>query len=141
MKAFSILFLFVVVGCHFKTDKDNINVKNIEITKQLKDSIIGNPIKIENIEVAQNEFPILLNWNEAKIETKNLGNGWRLPSKDEITILLRYKDSINFVNGFYWSDSEWNEDAALSFAFYKDITDGYTGKNGTIHVYAVRDLQ
>ena len=48
-----------------------------------------------------------MNWNNAKIACEALGDGWRLPSKDELNILYKHKDKIGgFTNYTYWSNSE-----------------------------------
>ncbi len=44
--------------------------------------IIGNTIKIENFELAENDFPDKLNHYEAEIVCGELGERWRLPTKD-----------------------------------------------------------
>jgi hypothetical protein len=70
-------------------------------------SIIDKPFKISNLEVAQKDFPNLLNWKDAIEACAKLGDGWRLPTKDELNILLKNKDKIGgFAIGFYWSSSE-----------------------------------
>ena len=69
--------------------------------------IIGNPIKIENLEVAQYDFPKEMNWYNAKAECAKLGKGWRLPTKDELNVMYKYKDKIGgFANNGYWSSTE-----------------------------------
>ena len=70
---------------------------------------IGRPIKVGNIEVAQYDFPQLLNWEDAKKACASIGNGWRLPDINELYILYNNKDKIgNFVQNGYWSSSETN---------------------------------
>jgi len=67
--------------------------------------IIGKPIKIENLEVAQNDFPKVMTWYEAKKACYALGSRWRLPTKDELDIL--YKNKIGgFADGYYWSSTK-----------------------------------
>ena len=91
--------------------------------------IIGTPIKIGNLEVAQNDFPKWMNWDEANSACEGLGNGWRLPTKDELNLICEnYKkidsaapyderylienyDRIN-ISGTFWSSTGSN---------YKDI--------------------
>jgi len=58
------------------------------------DSIIGKPIRIRNLEVAQNDFPKEMTWYDAKKACTDLGNGWRLPTKDELNLLYINKDKI-----------------------------------------------
>jgi hypothetical protein len=75
--------------------------------KFFKFEIIGKPIKIGNLEVAQFDFPNTYS-NQDKIfsEFRFLGNGWRLPTKDELNTLYLNKDKIGgFKNDYYWSIS------------------------------------
>ena len=70
-------------------------------------SIIGNPIKIGNLLVAQNDFPKEMGSNEADKVCKKLGNGWRLPSIDELKLIYKLAQKNNAgnfsMNRYYWS--------------------------------------
>ena len=69
--------------------------------------IIGKTIKIGNLLVAQNDFPNAMNWDDAKKVCTEIGEGWRLPTEDELMILLKNKDKIGgFANAAYWSSTE-----------------------------------
>jgi hypothetical protein len=69
--------------------------------------IIGKPIKIDNLLVAQKDFPDEMEWDEAKKSCQALGSGWRLPTKTELRILYKNRYKIGgFRNTFYWSSSE-----------------------------------
>lgn len=80
-----------------------------------KDSIIGKPIVLEKFEIAQHDFPPLLNWDDAVKVCASLGDGWRLPTKDELQLFYKsneslsisnnnsYWSSTNFEKGYYWS--------------------------------------
>ena len=102
-------------------------------------SIIGKPIRIGSIEVAQNDFPKTMIWNDAVKACTDLGNGWKLPTKYELNLMYLNKDKIGgFANSYYWSSTEDSNDVAWiqSFGY------GYQGnfsKNLTINnVRAVR---
>lgn len=76
----------------------------ITIFCSAQSAIIGNPIKLSNLEIAQYTFPNSMNWTEALDICKVLGNGWKLPSKEQLDILYRNKEVIGgFVNDAYWS--------------------------------------
>jgi hypothetical protein len=64
--------------------------------------------KIGNLEIALNDFQNVMNWEDAKNACNNLGNGWRLPNKDELNVLYKNKYIIGGFNDFliYWSASE-----------------------------------
>ena len=98
------------------------------IGKPIK-NIIGKPIKIGNIEVAQYDFPERMNREYAKKACAYLGEGWRLPSKEELNILYQNKvaiggffegDSIDNAISVYWSSTE----ADLNGAWVQDFDGG-----------------
>ena len=102
----SVLILVVVIYLISKKIKKE-PLKNFGVKTSNK--ITGRPFKIGNLEVAQNNFPEDINWTEAKKVCDTLGEGWRLPSKDELNILF----DINKVNDIlclgwkrYWTHSE-----------------------------------
>ena len=66
--------------------------------------IIGKPYQLKNIEVARNDFPNKQTWNDAIAKCKGLGEGWRLPTLDELNKLYNNKDKIG---GFKDSYFEW----------------------------------
>ncbi len=45
--------------------------------------IIGTTYKLDSIEIAQYDLPTTVTWYNAKRECKELGKGWRLPTKEE----------------------------------------------------------
>lgn len=100
--------------------------------------IIGKSIKIGNLEVAQNDFPKEMNWDDAKKACKVLGDGWRLPTIDELNIIYQNRDKFGgFANSYYWSSSESDNNVAYlqgSFSGGKD----YASKYGAFYVRAVR---
>ena len=102
--------------------------------------IIGVPIKIGEIEVAQHDFPNEMTWDEAKKECESLGSGWRLPNEDELNTLYQNKDKIGgfFTFNFYWSSTEYDN---LNFAWFQDFDDGDQDndyKTNSYHVRAIR---
>jgi hypothetical protein len=67
---------------------------------------IGIPIRIGNIEIAQYDFQKEINWFESNDITIELGDGWRLPNKQELNLLFTNKDKIGgFKSKAYWSSS------------------------------------
>jgi len=109
-------------------------------------SIIGKSIKIDNLEIAQYDFPNQMNWDEAQKACASLGNGWRLPTKYELEILNKNKNG-GFTNGGYWSSTE----GAFLFAWQQafiiadqpntilpSASSGWGIKYSTNHVRAIR---
>jgi hypothetical protein len=109
--------------------------------------VIGKPIKIGNLLVAENDFPDTMDWNEAKKACRALGKGWRLPTKSELNLLYNNKreEKIRgFVNGNYWSSTEagygavWLQD----FSSFRDGGGGQGNldKASNLNVRAIRSL-
>ena len=74
-------------------------------------------------------------WNSAKTWCSNYGQGWYLPSLDELKVIYNNKDKMNFLlsnlgcttlgTGWYWSSSEWYEYSSNSYYTYKlDFSSG-----------------
>lgn len=66
--------------------------------------IIGKPIKIGNLLVAEYDFPEYMNFEDAKKACRALGKGWRLPSVSESNMMYKRRDKIeNKDDTFYWN--------------------------------------
>ena len=88
--------------------------------------IIGTPIKIGKLEVAQNNFPKDMNWNDAVKACANLGSGWRLPTKDELNLMYLNKDKIGgFASDYYWSSTEYVFLGEPTSAWIQGFSDGH----------------
>jgi hypothetical protein len=135
-------------GIPFATTINTASDKRYYSDLELKElnkpvNIIGKPIQIGNLLVAQNEFPIKSGWNSAKLACIGLGNGWRLPTKDELYILYQNKNVLrNFSKYGYWSSTEGS---VAEVAYYQDFTNGLTkpsisNKLSTWGVRAVKSL-
>ena len=94
-------------------------------------NIIGNPIKIGNLEVSQHNYSSN-GWDDAKKMISDLGSGWRLPTVEELTTLFQNKDKIDNISTLtsYWT-SKVDVDAA--FAVAGDVTDGGSFKFEITH--------
>ena len=111
-------------------------------------SIIGNPIKIGNLLVAQNDFPEAVSWDDAKTACKALGKGWRLPTKIELNTLYLNKTKIGASsNKTYWNSTEYGEQKGqfvyFKYAWTQYFADGEQSTNDKEienHVRAVRTL-
>lgn len=101
--------------------------------------IIGTPIKIENLEIAQYDFPDELEWEEATKACNLLGDGWRLPSKIELNTLYQNMDKIGGAYYLYWSSTEYK----TAFAWTQIFNGGKQsamGKCMELYVRAVRTI-
>jgi len=100
----------------------------------------------ETMQVAKEDFPNEMNWYNAMSACQNLGNGWRLPSIDELKAMyeqLHKQGKGNLKNGGrYWSSSE--DDANDAWYFYFEDGEAsnspYGNKDYTNQVRAVRTL-
>ncbi len=105
-----LIFFFFIVSCNFLSDPPRNN-------KDYK-RIIGKPILIGNLEIAEYDFPNKMSWVDALNECAALGDDWHLPSKDELNKLYRYKDKIgSFNKEIYWSSSGYNYEEAWAQSF------------------------
>ncbi|MHB1277927.1 MAG: Lcl domain-containing protein [Bacteroidia bacterium] len=69
-----------------------------------QDPILGTPVKVGSIEVAQFDFPEEMAWKDAKKAWTKVGEGWRLPSSNELELLYDNKEKIGgFKDNQYWS--------------------------------------
>ena len=95
----------------------------------------------ETMQVAKEDFPSTMNWADARKACEDLGNGWRLPNKDEQLAMykqLHKEGKGDFEEVVYWSSSEWNAIIAWNFRFGDGVAYG-SGKNDTMRVRAVRN--
>jgi hypothetical protein len=106
-------------------------------------SIIGKSVRIGNLEVAQVDFPELMNWDDAQKACAGLGKGWRLPTKGELNTVYQNKDKIGgFVGNVYWSSTEHgfsSDDGEIAWSQnFDDGNQNYAPKFFMQYVRAVR---
>ena len=81
-------------------------------------------------------------WNDAKKVCEELGDGWRLPTREELHLMWLNKDSIGgFAAAYYWSSSEASNGNAWYQLFYDGYHYDFSSKNNTHYVRAVRDVK
>ena len=103
--------------------------------------IIGDSIKIKNLEVAENDFPEKMSWEEALKVCLEIGHGWRLPSIDEAKILFKQKNKIGgFQEYSYWTSTELTSDFVWNQGFTSGKSDYNFSKNGLLCVRIVRSI-
>ncbi len=72
-----------------------------------------------SIEIADNDFPHQMHWKNAMAACQRLGDGWRLPSSDELYYIYFNTTLKNeFKKGWYWT----NEQMDLDKASYVDFS-------------------
>ena len=84
-----------------------------------------------------------MRWDDAVAACEALGDGWHLPTKDELNLLYQNKEKFVglITNSLYWSSTEYG--TSSSYAWRQRFIYGsqdYFSKNGFNHVRAVRDF-
>ena len=103
----------------------------------IENNIIGKPFKIGVLEIAEKDFPNQMNWVDAKKACNNLGDGWRLPTIEELDILYQNKDKISgFTNGNYWSSTE-----IVDFGYSRNFNNGGQDASYSFSKYYVRAVR
>jgi hypothetical protein len=104
--------------------------------------IIGKPVTIGNLVVAQNDFPNSMTWDNAKKACAKLGNGWRLPTKNELNTLYQNKNAIGYYSdmNYYWSSSVDYYNYFVDIQFFLTGFQGFASKSRDCRVRAVRSL-
>ena len=131
----------------FKEQKEEIrSLKRVlNSIKNVINISLLEPVKGYNIDgkliVSMKDLEGVFTWDEAVEEVKKLGEGWRLPTKEEINLMYRHKDKIGgFVEDGYWSSTEYG----AYLAWVQDFTNGNhysNNKNFTnYYVRAVRSI-
>ncbi len=95
------------------------------------------------IYVARKDFPKLLTWDEAKKACSDLGEDWRLPTKEELYEIYLMQDEIGgfHLNGAYWSSTYFESDFTSYWYQYISLGDQYpSDKDEKYYVRAVRTI-
>jgi hypothetical protein len=94
-----------------------------------------------NFEVASEDLPDKYTWYKAIEAINDLGNGWRLPTKEEIGLLYKRKEGIGgFASDYYWSSSEYGSYNAWYQNFYSGTQYYTSNKNYYFRVRLVRNI-
>jgi hypothetical protein len=107
------LFVLMLVLVTILSCNKNQNVSS----EASEEKIEIRSMRIENFEVLLNSIE-QMTWEESNEFAKKLGNGWRLPTKEEFVILntnqptLETSGKISLWKGGYWTSTELNESLA-----------------------------
>jgi hypothetical protein len=126
MKSFAYLLIAITFFSCNDFAEDTAN-------KRTKNHVVEKANVINNIEVAIKDFPKRMRWVEANSECEALGDGWRLPTKDELNLLYLNKDRIGgFSKGNYWSSTDTGKTVrgVLSDAWHQSFKNGEQVYNG-----------
>lgn len=123
----------------------NIVIDGVEYTPVIKkDEVIAKPIVLHKSLILDFEvYPTDLgemNWDKAKKACANLGDGWRLPTRDELNLIYENKNVVGgFANDYYWSSTE-NDNFNAWYQSFLSGNQYANPKNATYYVRAVRAL-
>ena len=107
---------------------------------------VVNPANGEKIQIADSDLVNHLNWQMAVNECKNLGNGWRLPTIDEIKLIPYNEMGKNVLYNSYWTGSETEKNEfnvspnALKYNFGREMQ--FNASKDQLHlVRPIRTIQ
>jgi len=94
------------------------------------------------LEVGEANAPTRMTWDEAITYCSNLGDGWRLPTKDELALMYEHKAELGgFGEGWLWSSSQNNYGSYAWVQLFSDgDQDGISVEDGKYGVRAVRAI-
>jgi len=123
---FYIVFTIVIISNLLSAGSSLSSFKDEAIAAGDFIGFIGTPTTIGNLQVAQFGFSEKLTWGDAKVACAKLGEGWRLPTKDELNILYQNKNKIGvFASGYYWSFTEYDNNSGWRQNFDSGEQDDY----------------
>jgi hypothetical protein len=92
----------------------------------------------EKIRVAKKDFLTEMTWEQAMEACAALGNGWRLPTIDELNEMYEHREALGgFSSCSYWSSSEDTDD----YAWDKSFDDGSLYDGSKLNPYCVRAVR
>lgn len=93
-----------------------------------------------DFKIAETDLLKTYSFDEAITECKKLGNGWRLPTKNELNLMYQNRKAIGgFISYIYWSSTK----LSAGDVWQQNFDTGYQysyGKDYSYRVRAVRDL-
>jgi len=94
-----------------------------------------------NIEIYHKDLDGSYSWDKAIKVVEALGDGWRLPTKDELNQMYLEQENIGgFGAYYYWSSSEYDADNAWNQYFSNGNQSSYN-KDFNFRVRPVRNLK
>jgi hypothetical protein len=115
-----------------------LNLLNKAASAELFNQIIGKSMIFNSIEIAEKDFPSGIEWNYAKNICKQFGEGWRLPTIEELNFMYNIKDTLK-MSGFSW----WSSTVYDDKVYYKDLKNNnfLTNENYRFGFRVVRDIK
>lgn len=107
--------------------------------ENLMPTIFVREIEEPKLEWQSNPPDNLMTWDEAMSYAKSLGDGWRLPTIEELK--YAYNNVQGFQSSYYWSSSTYAQD--INDAWGVNFSYGYVNygsKADSLYVRCVRDI-
>jgi hypothetical protein len=80
-------------------------------------NIIGNPKQLGNLDIAEHDAENAMFWSDAKATCDAFGEGWRLPTKQELEDMIKHKRQLGGLSATnYWSSSEYGNNYAWTYS-------------------------
>ena len=111
-----------------------------------KEFIIGRAKDYGYLKIAEHDFPVEMSWLEGINSCADLGNGWRLPTIEELNFMYTNKDLIKgFTQTTYWSsnngfDQSLGQNASYYFSFYTGNSNLYYKTTEKMRIRAVKTI-
>ena len=117
---------------------------------------VGETLIFNDLEIMSEDLDDML-WINATEACKKLGEGWRLPTQDELLLIYQNKEKIggfHFGDNTYWDAQQSNNYSASYWSSTEDVSNDHdwawsisfnvgskscSGKNGASYVRAVRN--
>jgi hypothetical protein len=127
-----------LTGC---TKSEDVNILvNLPASVNNQPSASSTPAinRLGNLEIAPRDFAEKMTWEAAKKACADLGDGWRLPTKEELNDMYRNKDKIGaFTLDNYWSSSENTN----FYSWSQDFSSGIQNSNSKLNPNYVRAIK
>ena len=96
----------------------------------------------EAFEVYHEDLKGHYTWDEAKEACEALGEGWRLPTKEELNEMYKKRDVVGgFASNYYWSSTENDNNNAWKQNFNNGNQNNNNKNNNNNNVRAVRGFK
>jgi len=118
-------------------DLDTLNLLS-QFFKQTNQEKRDELVSTLKFEIAKKDFPNRMSWSDATAACEDLGEGWRLPTKDELNLMYINRVVIGgFATKIYWSSTEYDNLIAWNQNFTSGLQN-ISNKSATRYVRAVR---
>ena len=97
-------------------------------------------VPVHKFEVYPRDAYLKLEHDNASKYCKGLGDGWRLPTRNEQLEMYKHKEQLGLKDSYYWSSTEYNSNFAWGYNFNSGNSNLFN-KFNTYSVRAVRTIK